>query len=161
MLHCAPFHLYDEGLKVDNEPIRLCKNPSSMILWSCILSNKSSWERNVRKEWAKRKLRPVERGSFYSPDSPNSGSIQERWQSTIWCLYFALGRSPLRADCLLHSSSTHFLCPEPEAPGVGAKKEDFHKIESPTEMVGQSLNHKQLEVLRIVSLWGAALQIAA
>lgn len=46
---------------------------------------------------------------------------------------------------------TQFLYPEPEAPGVGAKKEDFHKTESPTELVGQSLNHKQLEVLRIVS----------
>lgn len=61
------------------------------------------------------------------------------------------GEISTRADCLLHSSSTHFLCPEPEAPGSGAKKEDFHKTESPTELVGQSLNHKQLEVLRIVS----------
>lgn len=46
---------------------------------------------------------------------------------------------------------THFRCPEPEAPGVEAKKEDFRKTESPTELVGQSLNHKQLGVLRIVS----------
>lgn len=42
-------------------------------------------------------------------------------------------------------------CPEPGTPGVGATKENVHKAESPTELVGQSLSHKQLEVLSILS----------
>lgn len=44
-----------------------------------------------------------------------------------------------------------FPFPEPEALGVGATKADCHKTESPTELVGQSLNHKHLELLRLLS----------
>lgn len=71
---------------------------------------------------------------------------------TVYCLVSLLYFGKISTESrLLHSNYIHFLCPEPEAPGVRAKKEDFPKTESPTELVGQSLNHKQLEVLRIAT----------
>lgn len=140
----------------------------SQIYDSMKVHNKSSWERNVKKEWVKSEswrcswipcvLLGAAISTHHTPQTQ-----EDIGKRAVYTLVSLLCDEEISPGSTVSSSLGLYMFPfpEPEALGVGATKADCHKTESPTELVGQSLNHKHLELLRLLSYWGAALQIAA